>query len=89
MIDPKDPETAIIELAKAVDRLNGQVAALMAYITHTSAMLPDKYLSTTQQVAQGLVAPALGAGSGDDSPASQASQGVATIQTTAKQLQPR
>ena len=89
MIDPKYPAAAVVELAKAVDQLNGQVAALMAYIAYTSALLPDKNLSAAQQTAQGLAAPSLLPGGGDNGPASSASRGVATIQTTARQLLPR
>jgi hypothetical protein len=89
MIDPKDPAAAVVELAKAVDQLNGQVAALMAYIAYTSALLPDESLPAAQQTAQGLAAPSLLPGGGDNGPASSASQGVATVRATAKQLLPR
>ena len=89
MIDPKDPASAVVELAKAVDQLNGQVAALMAYIAYTSALLPDKNMPAAQQAAQGLAASSVMPAGTDNGPASFAYQGVATIQTTAKQLLPR
>ena len=89
MIDPKDPAAAVVELAKAVDQLNGQVAALMAYIAYTCALLPDKNLPAAQQTAQGLAAPSVMPAGTDNGPASFARQGVATVQATAKQLLPR
>ena len=89
MIDPKDPAAAVVELAKAVDQLNGQVAALMAYIAYTSALLPDKNVSAAQQTAQGLAATSVMPAGADNGPANFASQGVATIRATAKQLMPR
>ena len=89
MIDPKDPASAVLELAKAVDQLNGQVAALTAYIAYTSALLPDKNMPAAQQTAQGLAAPSVMPAGTDNGPADYARQGVATVQATAKQAVPR
>ena len=89
MIDPKDPAAAVLELAKAVDQLSGQVAALMAYIAYTSALLPDKNLPAAQQTAQDLAAPSVAPAGADNLPASYARQGVATVQATARKLVPR
>ena len=89
MIDPKDPAAAVVELAKAVDQLSGQVAALMAYIAYTSALLPEKNLPAAQQTAQDLAAPSVAPAGADKLPASYARQGVATVQATARKLVPR
>ena len=73
---PTDPNVAIRSLAEAIDKLSGQVAALSAFVAHTTEMpLGDKEAKNIDALAQRLVPTQL-APPGSTTPTQATSQAV-------------
>ena len=85
-IRPTDPNAAITALADSVDKLSGQVAALMAYMAHISAApLSDRDLAAMKGLAQTSSPPALGSGRAGV-PALHAAHAADRLQSMVKHL---
>lgn len=89
MIDPKDREAAIIELATAVDRAEQPGRSAHGLYHPYLRDAAGQVRGSNAAGGAGLVVPTLAPGSGDNAPASCASRGLVKIQAVAEQLQPR
>lgn len=79
-IGPQNRDAAIVALAGAIDKLSGQVAALMAYVSYADhAPIPENDVMGVRGLAQSI-SPAPISNGTTGAPALHASQGVERIQ---------